>query len=484
VVLPYLSEALELFGREHFGTGRVLDTRGMIYAKRDSFHAAREFYEQAIESKRRFNDEAGIALSLGQLGRLYLDWGNLDKAEEYFKADLEIVLRISDERSEAQMYNQLGRVALVRGQLEDAALWLDESIRRSRQGRWSIIEGYAHKDRALVYLAEGRIGDAEAQLHKAEDLFKAAEYDKGIMQVNTMRGIAWRKLGYYDEAERVLHEALEYFQAHGEHPEVARTQLEIARTLNTRNKPRSLVTETLMHALESAQSCRRDLLVQEIEEELKTVNETAYCRHAYQCVRGHDIDEDTISLLKGIRGETTIMAVSLQGFISYTRSRDPEVVLMMLNQMMAELSGVLERYETSVNTYLGDSFIAVLRGANHAQHAVEAGLDLATALADFNRPRRVLDLPLLKVYIGISTGRVFLGNVGTYHMMNFTAVGPAVDLATSLQAESEPGFPCISRTTYEQVQDHFVFKESNPRTIFPKRLGEQQVWDVVKRKRS
>src|SRR5262249_5194986 len=49
--LPELHKALELFGRRHIGTGRVLDSLGMIYAARDHFHAAREFYEQAIVCK-------------------------------------------------------------------------------------------------------------------------------------------------------------------------------------------------------------------------------------------------------------------------------------------------------------------------------------------------------------------------------------------------------------------------------------------------
>ena len=135
--LPQLHEALTLFGREHFATGRVLDTFGMVYAGKDNFHAAREFYEQALGCKQRSGDDAGLALSHGQLGRLSLDWGHLDKAEKHFKEDLEIARRIGDERGEAQMYNHLGQVALARRQWEDAAAWLDESIHRSEgNGRY------------------------------------------------------------------------------------------------------------------------------------------------------------------------------------------------------------------------------------------------------------------------------------------------------------------------------------------------------------
>jgi len=136
---PLLLEALRAFGREHFGTGRVLDTLEMIYAGKDNFHAARECFEQAIASKQRFNDDAGMALSHGQLGRLYLDWGLWAKAEQHFQQDLAIAQRIEDEHGQAQMYNFLGQVALARNAWQDAAGWIEASIRRAEEHEWTVL---------------------------------------------------------------------------------------------------------------------------------------------------------------------------------------------------------------------------------------------------------------------------------------------------------------------------------------------------------
>jgi class 3 adenylate cyclase len=99
---------------------------------------------------------------------------------------------------------------------------------------------------------------------------------------------------------------------------------------------------------------------------------------------------------------------------------------------------------------------------------------------EFNRPRKVLGLPRLRVRIGINTGDVLLGNVGTYQKMDFTAVGTTTNLAARLQSEAEPDLPCISRATYEQVQEHFVCNANNPRKVTLKGLGEQEVWDIVR----
>jgi class 3 adenylate cyclase/uncharacterized protein HemY len=478
--LGRLHEALRLFGTEHFSTGRVLDTLGMVYASKSNFQSAREFYEKAIECKRRFQDDASIALSHGQLGRLHLDFGDLNRADKHFQDDLEISERIGDKRGVAQMYNHLGQVALARHQWQKAAGWLDESIRLSQEGEWAILEGYARKDRALASLALGKHDEAETQLQLANRLFQERRFAEGSAYVNRSLGIVWRAEGHYEESGRVLRAALAYFSEHGEAVQAARTQLELARTLRARNAARALVIDALVKALDRAERCRRSLLMQEIEEELKATDEAEYCRHIYRRARGHGIDADTVSLLSGERAVATVMFLDLKGSTDYVRS-NPEVVLLTLNQMMADFAQVLEKYQVAVNQYLGDGFMALIRDADHAERAVNAALDLVNALREFNRPREILGLPQLHTRIGISTGAVLLGNVGTYRKLDFTAVGTTTNLAARLQSEAEPLVPCISRATFEEVGQRFTFKAGSPRKITPKGLTIQEVWDVAGR---
>jgi adenylate cyclase len=113
---------------------------------------------------------------------------------------------------------------------------------------------------------------------------------------------------------------------------------------------------------------------------------------------------------------------------------------------------------------------------------VTAALELYPALAAFNEPRKVLKLPLFVARIGISTGQVFLGNVGTYDKMDFTALGATANLGARLEAEAEPGLPCISRDTHALVHTRFLFREGNPRRKELKGIGEQELWDVVGRR--
>jgi class 3 adenylate cyclase/Flp pilus assembly protein TadD len=479
---PHLNEALHLFGTNHFGTGRVLDTLGMFYASRDNFHAAREFYEKSLELKEKFEDVAGLALTHGQLGRLYLDWGYLDQAKEQFEKDLEITQRIGDLRGEAQMYDSLGRVALLKGNMKDAASWLDRSIRNSQAGGWTINEGYARKDRALVYIAQGEMAEADEQIEHAQKIFQAEDFSEGTAYVNRARGMALSARGRHDEAKRALIAALTYFESHKENAEMARTQLEIARALRAGGEPHPMITSSLVTALKRAESCRRYALVREIEEELKQVDMATLTRHIYSRARGQDVSEDTVSLVSGAREHLSVMFLDIQGSTEYARTRDPEEVMMTLNQMMADFAAVLERGGASVTEYLGDGFMALVRGPNHADRSVAAALDLMEALDSFNRPRVLLGLKPLNARIGIATGEVFLGNVGTYQKMNYTAIGTTANLAARLQSEAEPGLPCIARDTYNQLPEgRYGFKTGSPRTATLKGLDEQVVWDVVER---
>jgi class 3 adenylate cyclase len=126
--------------------------------------------------------------------------------------------------------------------------------------------------------------------------------------------------------------------------------------------------------------------------------------------------------------------------------------------------------------------MALVRDRDHARRAVEGGLDLLAAAERFNRPRRVLGLRELVVRVGVSTGPVYFGNVGTPRKVDFTACGPTTNLAARLQGECRPGTVCISEATYGRVKDWFTCDPDEPQTLTLKGFGQQQVWFVTCRR--
>ncbi len=145
------------------------------------------------------------------------------------------------------------------------------------------------------------------------------------------------------------------------------------------------------------------------------------------------------ALERGIafRGETvhaTAMFVDLRGFTAMTRRGTPEWVVQVLTEYYAIVERVCEREGGVVTQFLGDGVIVVFGGPlqplrDHARAAVRAAIELQRALAqrNLNADER------LDAGIGIATGDMIAGNVGTGRRVTYTIVGDAVNLAARLQ---------------------------------------------------
>jgi class 3 adenylate cyclase/tetratricopeptide (TPR) repeat protein len=494
--LPLLHRALALLGRDHFLVGHVLDTLGWVYAGVDNFLAAREFHSQSLLCWQHFGNDTGEGTSNFKLGWIDLEWGLLDRAEERLQTSLRIFQKTRDEYRMGKTYSYLGRVALARGEAEDAAgkrsaarrqwaraaEWLDLGIQQHQQAGHIVREVRARIDRALVHVAEGQFADADQQLARADELLGAEgpPFHRALWQRAT--GRLRTAQGRHAEAIAVLRSAVEAFDRLRHRADAARAQLELARSLEAGNTPSRLVSQAFLEAVERAEDSRRDHLVQQAEEGLRGVDEEAHWRHVCRRTRGHGAPEDTTSLNTGAMEPATILFLNLRGFVAYCQGMDPEELAMTLNQMLADLGATLEQHRGLIVEYLGGGFMALFREPGHAERGVQAALDLVAKMAEFNRPRELLGLAVLPAETGVASGPVFLGNIGTYRNLRFTAVGAACNLASRLMRQGDGELPCVSRETYELVRDRFDFKEGNPRTVDLKNIGSREVWDVVGRK--
>src|SRR5205823_1304392 len=259
----------------------------------------------------------------------FLDWGHLDRAEEVLQGGLRLAQRGGDEGAQAQLFNHLGRVALARAEQE---------------------------------MSFGKKASARRHLTKAREFID--------WSVTYNHRHARPEQGRHEEALRLLRQARAHYDETRQFIEAARTQLDIARTLADDGSPTRLVVEHLQDALHRAEACRRGDLVERIEEELRGVDEEAHWRHVFRRVRGRGAPEGTASLSSGLSEPATVLFLNLKGFVPFCQGMDPEQVMMTLNQLLADLEGVLERCAAQVTTYLGGGFMAMLREAGHAERAV------------------------------------------------------------------------------------------------------------------
>jgi class 3 adenylate cyclase len=280
----------------------------------------------------------------------------------------------------------------------------------------------------------------------------------------------------------LLRRALAHFDAIADYSNATRTQFEIARTLAASDAVRQLITDAYLEALRRAEDCRRTELVSVIEEELRGIDEEAHWQHVFRRVRGQTACIATSSLAEGVSEEASVLFFSLKAFMSFCKGLEPEEVMQTLNQLLAELEAVLERFDAHVLAHQGGGFLAVVRGVGREHRAVDAALEMIAVVEGFNRPRTVLGLPRLPVQVGIAGGLLFLCNIGTYRKLEFSAVGTPVNRAARLVEQANEQSPCISREIYEVVKDRFVFSPESPRTVELRGLSRGEIWDVLRRK--
>src|SRR6185295_9777790 len=137
----------------------------------------------------------------------------------------------------------------------------------------------------------------------------------------------------------------------------------------------------------------------------------------------------------------------------------PTALLELLNAFLSRMGRAIERERGIVDKYVGDEIMAVfgapLAVPNHAERAVAAGLGMIAELRELNVERG--PAAPLRMGVGIATGTVIAGNVGSSERMNYTVLGDVVNLAARLQAlTKEHDVPLLmNEATHAAVQSRF-----------------------------
>jgi adenylate cyclase len=158
----------------------------------------------------------------------------------------------------------------------------------------------------------------------------------------------------------------------------------------------------------------------------------------------------------GALSEITMLFSDIRGFTSMSESRAPQDIVRMLNEYFELMVDVIFKYEGTLDKFVGDEIVALF-GAPVARpqaelKAVQCALDMMKVLSEFNRTRLSEGLHEIKIGIGINTGMVVTGAIGSSRALQYTAIGDAVNTASRLCSVAEPGQIILSEATYRKVQ--------------------------------
>ena len=170
--------------------------------------------------------------------------------------------------------------------------------------------------------------------------------------------------------------------------------------------------------------------------------------------------EDYLKAEIGSKEKVSILFADIRGFTSLSETLTAEKTVEMLNTYFSAMTEVIFSYHGTIDKFIGDAIMAFwgapLPFKEHAKNAVMAAMKMHDKLSEVNQTLMEKGFDSVHIGIGINTGEVILGNIGSDRKLDYTVIGDNVNLASRLEGLTKQ-YGCgiiISEFTYAQIKDH------------------------------
>ncbi len=201
------------------------------------------------------------------------------------------------------------------------------------------------------------------------------------------------------------------------------------------------------------------------------IKEDAITRKRFQRLLSPNLAEMVVSgQLKVEKGGesrvATVLFADIRDFTLLSENTNATEVLRMLNDYFEIIVDIIFHHEGTVDKFIGDSTMAIW-GAPVAHdddpiRAVKAAIDIQNLLVEFNKTRADEGQFQIQIGIGINTGDLVAGYIGSSRTMSYSVIGSSVNTAFRLCSAAKPGQILISGQTFDQLQDTFDIEELEP----------------------
>ena len=184
-------------------------------------------------------------------------------------------------------------------------------------------------------------------------------------------------------------------------------------------------------------------------------------RYAFSRYVSHQLVDEILSnpeeiKLGGERRKISVLFADIRGFTSMSEKMKPEEVVDLLNTYLSSLTKVVFKYEGTLDKYIGDCVMAVFGAPfshhNDTERAVFTAVEMQSYIDDINLKREGEGLERVEIGIGINTGYVISGNMGSVDRMDYTVIGDVVNTASRLEAYSGKGQILVTKEVYDEVK--------------------------------
>jgi adenylate cyclase len=163
-----------------------------------------------------------------------------------------------------------------------------------------------------------------------------------------------------------------------------------------------------------------------------------FSRYVARNVYDQLMADPTRAKLGGTRRHMTVLFSDMRGFTAFTERGKPEDIVSQLNDYFTRMVKVLFEHQGTLDKFVGDMVMALfgapLDDDDHAEHAVQTALAMVRALDVLNAEWESFGLPRLDIGIGINSGEMVAGNIGSNTIMSYTVIGDSVNLGARLES--------------------------------------------------
>lgn len=169
--------------------------------------------------------------------------------------------------------------------------------------------------------------------------------------------------------------------------------------------------------------------------------------------------------LGGKREEVVVLMADIRGFTPLAERLSPEATIEVLNRFFSAVIPLIQCHRGIIVDFVGDSILAFFEPIDESltaavQRGVSCAFDMHAAIARLNGQMAVLDLPALKMGIGINSGPVVVGNIGSEARRKYGIVGSTVNIAQRIQGRSEGGEVLVSQAVWEMIKSQVAVKRT------------------------
>jgi class 3 adenylate cyclase/CheY-like chemotaxis protein len=179
--------------------------------------------------------------------------------------------------------------------------------------------------------------------------------------------------------------------------------------------------------------------------------------------------------LGGDLREVTILMSDIRSFSTICEQLPADKVMHMLNNYLGTMSDIIIGHQGTIDEFIGDAILAIfgapISREDDADRAVRCALEMQEAMHAINRENQSLGLPEIAMGIGINTGAVIAGNIGSEKRSKYGVVGHQVNLTSRIEGKAKGGEILVSQTTLDQLST--PQQVDAPRTVRVKGINKE-----------